>query len=63
MKFKAMVEVDLPEDLNKYAEVPYGSQISYVQALAKIRLTLDLNEALRLYGVEAKTVSVVKAHS
>ena len=63
MKFKAMVEVDLPEDLNKYAEAPYGSQISYVQALAKIRLTLDLNEALRLYGVEAKTVSVVKAHS
>jgi hypothetical protein len=63
MKFKAIVEVDLPEDLNKYASVPYGSQISYVHALAKIRLSLDLNEALRIYGVEAKTVSVVKAHS
>jgi hypothetical protein len=63
MKFKAVVEVDLPSDLNKYTGTKYGSQISYVQALAKIRLTLDLDEALRLYGVEAKTVSVVKAHS
>ena len=63
VKFKAVVEVDLPTDLNKYSEVPYGSQISYVQALAKIRLMLDLDEALRLYGVEGKTVSVVKAHS
>jgi hypothetical protein len=28
-----------------------------------MNLTLDLNEALRLYGMDAKTVSVVKAHS
>ena len=63
MKFKAIVEVDLPEDLNKYAEAPRGSQLSYVQALAKIRLTLDLDDALRIYGIQAQTVSVVKAHS
>jgi hypothetical protein len=63
VKFKAEVEVNLPEDLNKYTGTPEGSLISYVHALAKMQLTLDLTEALRLYGMDAKTVSVVKAHS
>lgn len=63
MKFKAEIEVELPEDLHKYTGTEEGSLISYVHALAKMNLTLDLNEALRLYGMEAKTVSVVKAHS
>jgi hypothetical protein len=63
MKFKAEVEVNLPEDLNKYTGTPEGSLISYVHALAKMQLTLDLTEALRQYGMDAKTVSVVKAHS
>jgi hypothetical protein len=62
VKFKAEVEVNLPEDLNKYTGTPEGSLISYVHALAKMQLTLDLTEALRLYGMDAKTVSVVKAH-
>jgi hypothetical protein len=63
VKFKAEVEVNLPEDLNKYTGTPEGSLISYVHALAKMQLTIDLTEALRLYGMDAKTVSVVKAHS
>jgi hypothetical protein len=63
VKFKAEVEVNLPEDLNKYTGTPEGSLISYVHALAKMQLTIDLTEALRSYGMDAKTVSVVKAHS
>jgi hypothetical protein len=63
MKFKAEVEINLPEDLNKYTGTPEGSLVSYVHALAKMQLTLDLTEALRLYGMDAKAVSVVKAHS
>jgi hypothetical protein len=63
MKFKAEIEVNLPEDLNKYTGTPEGSLVSYVQALAKMHLTLDLNNALHQYGIEARTVSVVKAHS
>jgi hypothetical protein len=63
VKFKAEIEVELPEDLNKYTGTPEGSLISYVHALAKMQLTIDLTEALRLYGMDAKTVSVVKAHS
>jgi hypothetical protein len=63
VKFKAEVEINLPEDLNKYTGTAEGSLISYVHALAKMQLTIDLTEALRLYGMDAKTVSVVKAHS
>jgi hypothetical protein len=63
MKFRAEIEVDLPEDLNKYTGTPEGSLVSYVQALAKMHLTLDLNNAFHQYGIDAKTVSVVKAHS
>ena len=63
VKFKAEVEVNLPEDLNKYTGTPEGSLISYVHALAKMQLTIDLTEALHSYGMDAKTVSVVKAHS
>jgi hypothetical protein len=63
VKFRAEIEVDLPEDLNKYTGTPEGSLVSYVQALAKMHLTLDLNNALHQYGIEARTVSVVKAHS
>ena len=63
MKFRAEIEIDLPEDLNKYTGAPEGSQLSYLQGLAKMHLTLDLNEALRQYGMEAKTVSVVKAQA
>jgi hypothetical protein len=63
MKFKAEIEINLPGDLNRYTGAQEGALISYVHALAKMNLTLDLNEALRLYGMDAKTVSVVKAHS
>ena len=63
MKFKAEIEVELPEDLNKYTGTPEGPLVSYVQALAKMHLTLDLNNAFHQYGIDAKTVSVVKAHS
>jgi hypothetical protein len=63
MKFKAEIEINLPGDLNRYTGAQEGALVSYVHALAKMNLTLDLNEALRLYGMDAKTVSVVKAHS
>jgi hypothetical protein len=63
VKFKAEVEVNLPEDLNTYTGTPEGSLVSYVHARAKMQLTLDLTEALRLYGMDAKAGSVVKAHS
>jgi hypothetical protein len=63
VKFRAEIEIDLPDDLYKYTGAMEGSQLSYVQGLAKMHLTLDLNNALHQYGMDAKTVSVVKAQS
>lgn len=63
MKFRAEIEVELPEDLYTYVGATKDMPLSYVQGLAKMHLTIDINNALHHYGMDGKTIGVVKAHS
>ena len=60
MKFRAEVEIELPEDLHKYCEVDPETHLSFVNGLTRIKIKEDLYEAMRLFGMAGQVTVVSK---
>lgn len=60
MKFKAEVEIELPDNLHKYCDVEADTHLSFVNGLARIRIKEDLYQAMRSFGMDAKVMAVIK---
>jgi len=60
VKFRAEVEIELPDDLHKYCDVEPDTHLSFVNGLARIKVKEDLFEAMRSFGMAGQVTVVSK---
>jgi hypothetical protein len=62
-KFKVEIEVEIQTDLATYANRQTPASQSMLVGLAKDQLWLDVNDAVRLYGIQGRVFRVAKVQS
>lgn len=62
-KFRVEIEIDVEADLAKYVNRQTPASKSMLIGLAKDQLWLDVNDAIRLYGIQGRVANVAKVQS
>jgi hypothetical protein len=62
-KFRVEIEVEIESELTQYIGRETTTSKSLLIGLAKDQLWLDVNDAIRLYGIQGRVNNVAKVQS
>ena len=62
-KFRVEIEVQIDTDLTQFIGRETTTSQSLLVGLAKDQIWLDVNDAIRLYGIQGNVINVAKVRS
>jgi hypothetical protein len=62
-KFRVEIEVQIDTELTQYIGRETTTSQSLLVGLAKDQIWLDINDAIRLYGIQGNVINVAKVRS
>jgi hypothetical protein len=63
IKFRVEIEVQIDTELTQYIGRETTTSQSLLVGLAKDQIWLDVNDAIRLYGIQGNVINVAKVRS